>query len=221
MKLLKRVGRRPASTGRTAWRSGRTSKLYVMNGNHTDVPEGLAADSPHRNYAEDLILPRQWDGNGHAAGKMRPGRVRRSAPTPTARTGSWCLGGFRNTYDIAFNADGELFTFDSDMEWDWGMPWYRPIRVNHCTSGADLGWRAGTGKWPDYYPDSLPRRGQHRRRLARPASANGIGAKFPAKYQKAIYVLDWTYGRLIAVHLQPEGRRLHGARGRTSSPPRA
>src|SRR5262249_13615289 len=34
---------------------------------------------------------------------------------------------------------------------------------------------------------------------------NGIGAKFPAKYQKALYVLDWTYGRLIAVHLTPKG----------------
>ena len=39
--------------------------------------------------------------------------------------------GYRNTYDIAFNADGELFTFDSDMEWDIGTPWYRPTRVCH------------------------------------------------------------------------------------------
>ena len=34
--------------------------------------------------------------------------------------------GYRNAYDIAFNADGELFTYDSDMEWDMGTPWYRP-----------------------------------------------------------------------------------------------
>ena len=33
----------------------------------------------------------------------------------------------------------------------------------------------------------------------------GYGAKFPAKYQKALYILDWTYGRLIAVHLEPKG----------------
>ena len=69
------------------------------------------------------------------------------------------LGGFRNAYDIAFNPDGELFTFDSDMEWDWGMPWYRPIRINHCTSAAEFGWRSGTGK-------SNPR-GPHRDRERR------------------------------------------------------
>jgi len=38
-------------------------------------------------------------------------------------------GGLRNAYDIAFNADGELFTYDSDMERDLGSPWYRPRRL--------------------------------------------------------------------------------------------
>jgi hypothetical protein len=33
----------------------------------------MAADSPHRNYREDLLLPRQWDGNGPAAGRLAPG----------------------------------------------------------------------------------------------------------------------------------------------------
>ena len=40
-------------------------------------------------------------------------------------------GGFRNAYDIAFNAHGDLFTFDSDMEWDIGLPWYREVRLVH------------------------------------------------------------------------------------------
>src|SRR5438046_7652485 len=31
------------------------------------------------------------------------------------------------------------------------------------------------------------------------------GAKFPAKYQKAFYIMDWSYGRLIAVHMTPTG----------------
>jgi len=64
--------------------------------------------------------------------------------------------GFRNSYDIAFNTEGELFTFDSDMEWDMGAPWYRPTRIVHCVSGGDYGWRSGSGVWPAYYPDSLP-----------------------------------------------------------------
>ena len=95
------------------------------------------------------------------------------------------VAGFRNAYDIAFNADGELFTFDSDMEWDWGMPWYRPIRVNHCTSAAEFGWRSGTGKWPEYYPDSLPATVDIG--IGSPTGVEfGTGSKFPLKYQKAL-----------------------------------
>ncbi len=44
--------------------------------------------------------------------------------------------GFRNQYDIDFSPTGELFTYDADMEWDVGTPWYRPTRVNHVISGA-------------------------------------------------------------------------------------
>ena len=42
------------------------------------------------------------------------------------------------------------------MEWDLGTPWYRPTRINHVVSGSDYGWRSGSGKWPEYYEDSLP-----------------------------------------------------------------
>ena len=33
----------------------------------------------------------------------------------------------------------------------------------------------------------------------------GYGAKFPAKYQDALYALDWSWGKLYAVHLKPDG----------------
>ena len=33
----------------------------------------------------------------------------------------------------------------------------------------------------------------------------GYGAKFPAKYQDAFFICDWSYGKLYAVHLAPEG----------------
>ena len=187
---------------------GPDNKLYIMNGNHTRVPEGLSPQSPHRNYREDLLLPRQWDGNGHAAGILAPGGyvVRTDAD---GKHWELLLAGFRNAYDHAFNADGELFTFDSDMEWDWGMPWYRPVRVNHCTSAAEFGWRSGTGKWPEYYVDSLG--AVVNIGIGSPTGVcNGIGAKFPAKYQKAIYILDWTYGRILAVHLTPKGSTYTG-----------
>jgi putative heme-binding domain-containing protein len=33
----------------------------------------------------------------------------------------------------------------------------------------------------------------------------GYGAKFPQKYQDALYICDWSYGKLYAVHLTPNG----------------
>ena len=37
--------------------------------------------------------------------------------------------GYRNEFDASFNEEGELFTYDADMEWDIGLPWYRPTRI--------------------------------------------------------------------------------------------
>ena len=182
---------------------GPDKKLYLVNGNFTSLPEGLSPSSPHRNYADDRALPRAEDGNGFGAGKVPPGGyILRLDPDGTNL--ELFASGQRNTYDIAFNDDGELFGFDSDMEWDWGSPWYRPIRVFHAVSGGDQGYREGSAKWPEYYNDSLP--AVFNVGIGCPTGMTiGTGAKFPAKYQRAMYVLDWTYGRLIAVHLQPNG----------------
>jgi glucose/arabinose dehydrogenase len=38
---------------------GPDGNLWVMAGNHSKPPEGLSPTSPHRNYAEDHVLPRQ------------------------------------------------------------------------------------------------------------------------------------------------------------------
>ena len=72
-----------------------------------------------------------------------------------------------------------------------GMPWYRPTRVNHATSGSELGWRSGTAKWPAAYPDSLP--AMIDIGPGSPAGAAFGYGKDPAKYQKAFYICDWTW----------------------------
>ncbi len=188
-------------------RLGPDGMLYVLAGNHTKLPAGIASDSPHRNYAEDHLLPRQWDGNGHATGILAPGGYIVRTDLDGKNWDVVCAG-FRNPYHFAFNSDGEIFTFDADMEWDWGTPWYRPTRLNHSVSGGEYGWRAGTGKWPAYYPDSLPAIDIG---VGCPTGVEfGYGAKFPAKYQRALYILDWTYGRVMAVHLTPEGASYTG-----------
>jgi len=118
-------------------------------------------------------------------------------------------GGFRNPYGLAFNPDGELFVYDADMEWDEGSPWYRPTRVNHVVSGGDYGWRQGTDKWPAYFPDSLP--GNAGIGLGSPtAIAFGTDSNFPEPYRRALFILDWAYGKIIAVHLMPEGASYRG-----------
>lgn len=182
---------------------GPDQKLYIVNGNFVNVPNDILPSSPHRNYADDRILPRAEDGNGFGAGRKPPGGF----IVRVDKDGKNCelvASGQRNTYDIAFNADGELFGWDSDMEWDWGTPWYRPIRVFHATSGADHGFREGSAKWPAHYADSLPQVVDIG--VGCPVGVVfGYGAKFPAKYQRALYILDWTYGRLSAVHLAPKG----------------
>ena len=187
---------------------GPDKMLYAVCGNFTSIPANLAPSSPHRNYADDLVLKRIEDGNGFGSGKPPPGGFVARMDLD-GKNAELFASGQRNDYDVAFNADGELFGFDSDMEWDWGTPWYRPIRIFHAVRGGDQGFREGSAKWPEYYADSLP------------ASLNvgigsptgtifGTGAKFPVKYQKAMYACDWTYGRILAVHLTPNGSSYSG-----------
>jgi len=47
--------------------------IYVACGNHTDLPEDLAASRIPTNWGEDLLLPRRWDARGHAQGRLALG----------------------------------------------------------------------------------------------------------------------------------------------------
>ncbi|MCY2942355.1 MAG: c-type cytochrome, partial [Planctomycetota bacterium] len=177
--------------------------ILVVCGNHTLPPENFNASRLPSNWGEDHLLPRQWDANGHARGILAPGGYV-AKTDPDGKEWEIVSSGYRNQYDIALNADGEMFVYDADMEWDMGMPWYRPTRVNHASSGSELGWRSGTGKWPAHYVDSLPAMVD-----IGPGSPVGVdfgyGTKFPAKYQKALYICDWTFGTMYAIHISPMG----------------
>jgi putative heme-binding domain-containing protein len=182
---------------------GPDKMIYVINGNHTKLPEGLAETSPHKNYQEELLLPREWDANGHAVGILAPGgHILRT--DPEGKKWELLLAGFRNAYDFDFGPNGDIFTFDSDMEWDWGLPWYRPTRIIHCVIGGEYGWRSGTAKWPEYYPDSLP--AAVNIGIGSPTGVKfGTKSHFPKRYREALYAQDWSYGRIFAVHLEPRG----------------
>jgi putative heme-binding domain-containing protein len=175
--------------------------LYVIAGNATKLTK-LAGSRVPQIYKEDQILPYLLDGNGFMRDERAPGGCVYQVD-PDGKDWVLVSMGYRNPFDMAFNANGDLFTYDSDMEWDVNTPWYRPTRVCQAASGSDLGYRNGSGKWPTYYPDSLPPVVN-----IGPGSPTGVtfgrGAKFPAKYQDALYLCDWSYGKLYAVHLTPK-----------------
>jgi putative heme-binding domain-containing protein len=177
--------------------------LYLVTGNNT-LPPPLADSSPVRQvWGEDHLLPSMPDGRGHNRGVLAPGGIIYRV-SPDGKKFEAYASGFRNVFDAAVNRDGELFTYDADMEYDFNTPWYRPTRICHVTSGAEFGWRNGAGKRLPFYPDNLP--GVLDIGPGSPTGMTfGYGAKFPAKYQNALFALDWSWGKLYAVHLKPNG----------------
>jgi len=176
--------------------------IYISAGNHVDVPKFDVYRLPPV-WQEDNLFPQIKDPRGHANNRQAPGGWIAHIDSLGQH---WELvsAGYRNEFDITFNDAGDLFTYDSDMEWDFGMPWYRPTRICHVTSGSEFGWRTGNGKWSPTYADNLPpviNIGQ-----GSPTNfMNGSSAKFPDKYRKALFAFDWSFGIIYAIHLTPQG----------------
>ncbi len=176
--------------------------LFLVTGNNADLTEVNSSRIPMR-WGEDHLLKRMPDGRGHNRDRLAPGGIIYRM-SPDGKEWEVISTGFRNIFDAAFDRSGELFTYDADMEYDFNTPWYRPTRVNHVTSGSEWGWRNGAGKRPEWYPDNLPPVIN-----IGPGSPTGVtfgyGAKFPARYQDALYLLDWSWGKIYAIHMKPEG----------------
>ncbi len=179
-----------------------STSLYLIAGNHTDLPENYSSRI-RADWAEDNLFTSIRDPGGHATNRLAPGGW--VAKTDSNGT-DWEIVsvGLRNPYDLVFNASGDLFTFDADMEWDLGLPWYRPIRLCHVTSGSEFGWRTGSGKWPPHYLDSVApilEVGQ--------GSPTGLvsvrGGRFPRAFQNSLLLFDWTYGTIYKVDLDYVG----------------
>jgi len=176
--------------------------IFLIAGNHTDVPPMDAYRLP-KNWQEDNILPLIKDPRGHANDRYAPGGWIANID-PEGKKWELVSAGYRNAFDIAFNETGDLFVYDADMEWDFGLPWYRPTRICHVTSGSEYGWRTGNSKWSTTYPDNLPpvlNIGQ-----GSPTSLLSLrDAKFPAKYKKSLLAFDWTFGIGHVIKLKPSG----------------
>jgi putative heme-binding domain-containing protein len=181
----------------------RDGSILVVGGNHTKLPDDEKAGAPAKHYDEDDLLKKFEDANGHAAGiKAVGGWIARM--DKDGKDWIRVTTCFRNPYDCSVAPDGDIFTYDSDMEWDMGAPWYRPTRIYLCTPGGELGWRSGASNNSLATLDMQPALVD-----VGPGSPTGTtmgtGAKFPAAYQRTFFACDWTFATLYAIHLTPEG----------------
>lgn len=179
--------------GRNDLALGRDGLIYSIHGDAVQVPTENILDrtSPFRAARQGKSTT-----EGHLIRTDKDGK-------------KWELlsAGLRNPFGLAFNHAEELFTYDADAEHDMGAPWYRPTRIDRLSSGADFGWRGRTGQWPPYYPDraenSFP--SADIGKGSPTALCSGLRTNFPEVWRRALFVLDWTYGRILACHQIPRG----------------
>lgn len=182
---------------------GPDGMLYVVVGNHAQVigaagPGETLVDS----YEGDLV-PRYEDPGGHARGIRAPAGtiVRTNVDGSTVER---IAGGLRNAYDLVFHPEGGLFVHDSDMEADQDTAWYRPTGLYDITEAGEYGWRSGWALWPEYYVDRLPMTLD----TGRGSPTGGVcyeHFRFPVRYHNALFLADWSEGRILAVRLKPNG----------------
>jgi hypothetical protein len=175
--------------------------ISVISGNATRMTEFDMSRVPSI-YGEDVLIDRlQFSPPGFH--RAPDAHVENFSPDG-AHVELFAIG-MRNPVSHAFNKDGEMFVYDADEEPNIGYePGYQPTDVLHVISGGDTGWRSGSRVHPGYYFDNFGRiaivgRGSP------VGSGFGTGAKFPARYQDAFYIADWSYGNLWAVMLTPDG----------------
>ena len=182
---------------------GNDGMIYCIVGNDSEIETKTATTSPFQNEYQGDLVERYEDPGGHAAGIRGQGGtvIRLTLDGTKVET---VAGGIRNAYDFAFDHQGDLFIHDSDMEADMGTSWYRPTAVSHVVAGADLGWRSGWAKFPEYFADTIP-----------PAAKTGRGSptgailyqhiQFPARFHNSIFFADWSEGRILVAFPKAEG----------------
>lgn len=131
------------------------------------------------------------------------------------RTSDVVAHGFRNPYDLDFDAEGHLFTVDSDNERDHALPWYAPTRLFDIAAGTEHGWLMSgfQRSWnrPPWMPDSGPRVVEIGR-----GSPTGLVVyrhrQFPAAYRGGVFSACWTFGRVYHLPLARAGASVESRR---------
>ncbi len=116
--------------------------------------------------------------------------------------------GFRNPYDLAFTANGEIVTVDADGERIHYMPYYAPTRLFDIGQGMHHGWilPGWMGGWsrPPIWPDNTARAWEIGR-----GSPTGIltyrHRQFPERYRGGIFSACWTFGKIYFFPYERDG----------------
>ncbi|HTD86984.1 MAG TPA: PVC-type heme-binding CxxCH protein, partial [Candidatus Binatia bacterium] len=174
--------------GGHAVRKGPDGWIYVIVGNETTIT------NEHASLAGSPII------------RAEAGALLRL--TPDGRACEIIAHGLRNPYDFDFNSFGDIFTYDSDVEADFLLPWYTPTRIYNIAFGGHHGWRLPgwrrSWNWPDYYPDVV----DIMTRIGR-GSPTGVVCyrhyQFPDRYKDGIFACDWTFGRIFFLPLTGSG----------------
>jgi putative heme-binding domain-containing protein len=138
------------------------------------------------NWQEERLVPRIEDARGFWGGYSPPGGCLYQVDPDGQRWELICCG-FRNPFDLVVLPTGQVVVYDADMEWDMGLPWYRPTRYVAGQSGVDYGWRKGSAKWAADYPEAPPA-------LQDLGPGSPTGMAYVPGADGGIIGLDWTFG---------------------------
>jgi putative membrane-bound dehydrogenase-like protein len=174
--------------GGHAIRQGPDGWWYVIGGNDAGI------DRRHNTGAHRVIE------NVEAGAWLRI--------SPDLRRSEVIAHGFRNPYDFDFNALGDAFTYDSDTERDYFLPWYSPCRIYQLQFAQHHGWRLKgfqrslrrSDDYPDVAPSLVP--------LGRGSPTGMVcyrHVQFPEPYRGGLFACDWTFGRIHFIALARRG----------------
>ncbi|MGD9721189.1 MAG: hypothetical protein AB7O59_03930 [Pirellulales bacterium] len=116
--------------------------------------------------------------------------------------------GFRNPYDLDFDASGHMFTVDADGERDHHLPWYAPTRLFDIAQGREhgwllMGWTRGWNRPPSFF-DSVERAVEIGR-----GSPTGLTVyrhrAFGEHYRGGVFSACWSLGRVYFMPLTKAG----------------
>ena len=186
------------------------TRISFVAGNETRPTEWQSSRVPMIWGEDNLVMRLQQTGPGF----NRAPSAYITTFDPEGKDFQLYAMGMRNPVSHQYNKDGEMFVYDSDMEWDVGLPWYRPIRVVHCIPGGDYGWRISYQHMKNFGPwvteelwrggagDILPWSGEVAQGPAGLAFYPGTG--LPDRYTNHFFICDFP-GGVWSFSLKPRG----------------